>query len=204
MGIFGAVAKAALRGKGKSRARKAGDELYNARRRYTRSAQRYMKMAEGETGILSERYKELARGELKKALGTYEKEPTSKPVKDLMNRLGVGKQSAKGMDKERLVRESKRSLASSMKDSEVRREREARAILNSKIGHRIYGGTVSIWKGREDIDAAIMEHFGVDSMADVIDLLEQEIDIYQVEDVPETSSGDVVRMKIEQAAKRLG
>ena len=204
MGIFGAVAKAALRGKVKSRARKAGDELYNARRRYTRSAQRYMEKAESETGVLSERYKELARGELKKAIGTYEKEPTSKPVKDLMNRLGVGKQSAKGMDKEKLVRESKSSLESSLKDSEIRREREARAILNSKIGHRIYGGTVSIWKGREDIDAAIMEHFGVDSMADVIDLLEQEIDLYQVEDVPETSSGDVVRMKIEQAAKRLG
>ena len=204
MGIFGAIAKAALKGGARSRARKAGDELYNARRRYTRSAQRYMEKAENETGVLSERYKELARGELKKAIGTYEKEPTSKPVKDLMQRLGVGKQSAKGMDKEKLVRESKSSLESSLKDSEVRREREARAILNSKIGHRIYGGTVSIWKGREDIDAAIMEHFGVDSMADVIDMLEQEIDLYQAEDVPETSSGDVVRMKIEQAAKRLG
>ena len=73
----------------------------------------------------------------------------------------------------------------------MRRDQEAEAILNSPIGSRIYAGLVDVWakptiedgeikmrRTREDINNAIMEHFGVSPMMDVIEMLEQKVDLY--------------------------
>ena len=98
-----------------------------------------------------------------------------------------------------------------MKDPTVRREREARSILNSKIGKRIYGGLIEVWKtkssaGTEDFDRAaiepaILEHFGVESMADVLEILEKEINIYS--DPEQNEKYDDVRLMIEQFASKF-
>ena len=201
--------KAASRKRGGKTYDKPGDTTYNARRRFTRSAERYLEKAENSTGVLADRYRALARGELKNALETYEKEPKSQGVKRLMNKLGVSKSSRPLTPEKRdeLVQRSARSLESSKRDTDLRREREARSILNSKIGKRIYGGLVGVWRGeagegetfsRDKMDAAILDHFGVDSMADVLEILEQQVNLY---DNPESEERyDVVRLAVEQFA----
>lgn len=189
---------------------KPGDTLYNARRRFARSAERYAKKAEQSTGVLAERYRALARGELRNALDTYEKEPKSGTVKRLMKQLGMekGKRTTSPERKQELVTRSQYSLESA-KTPETRREREARSILNSKIGKRVYGGLVGVWRDsagssegfdRDAMDAAIMEYFNVDSMADVLDILETQVNLY---DMPESEERyDVVRLTIEQFTMR--
>lgn len=189
---------------------KPGDTLYNARRRFARSAERYLEQSDNSTGVEAERYKALARGELRNALDTYEKEPKSGIVKRLMNRLGMDKSARTPTPEKRreLVFKSRLSLESA-KTPEIRREREARSILNSKIGKRVYGGLVGVWRDsagsgegfdRDAMDAAIMEHFNVDSMADVLDILETQVNLY---DMPESEERyDVVRLTIEQFTMR--
>ena len=75
-----------------------------------------------------------------------------------------------------------------MKDPAIRREREARAILNnSKIGSRIMGGLVDVWRdaattiddfGNLSIDnskilPSLFDYFEVDNVADLLDTVEQ-------------------------------
>lgn len=189
---------------------KPGDTLYNARRRFARSAERYLEKADNSTGVEAERYKALARGELRNALDTYEKKPKSGLVKRLMNRLDMDKSARTPSPEKRreLVFKSRLSLESA-KTPEIRREREARSILNSKIGKRVYGGLVGVWRDsagsgdgfdRDAMDAAIMDYFNVDSMADVLDILETQVNLY---DMPESEERyDVVRLTIEQFTMR--
>lgn len=193
------------------RRRKKGDESWNARRRYQRSAERYLEKADNSSGVMADRYRELARGDLKRALDTYEKEPKASGIKRLMNRLSVSKpESAATPERRRqLIEESKTALEGSKLDPNVRREREARSILNSKIGKRIYGGLVDVWRekagegagfDRSAIEDAILEHFGVESMADVIEILEQEINLYA--DPEKEEKYDDIRLMVEQFAAR--
>lgn len=189
---------------------KPGDTLYNARRRFARSAERYAKKADETTGVLSERYRALARGELRNALDTYEKEPKSGLVKRLMGKLGVSKGSKTTTPEQRreLVRESANALESA-NTPDIRREREARSILNSKIGKRVYGGLVGVWRDktgigdnfdRDAMEQAILDHFNADSMADVLDILETQVNLY---DMPESEERyDIVRLTVEQFAMR--
>lgn len=67
-------------------------------------------------------------------------------------------------------------------DSVTRNARMDRAILNSPIGSRIYGGLEKIWnvegvntKNPAEINRAIMQYFGVDSMNKVMRIVEIEI-----------------------------
>lgn len=192
----------ALAKKAVTRKRKPGDDAWNARRRFARSAERYLEKAEKSQGALAGRYRELARGELKRALDTYEKEPTSKMIRGLMDKLGVSKSDKKPSPQRRaeVISKSRESLESSRGNIDARREREARAIMNSKVGKRIYAGLVGVWRGSDDIDQAIMDYFGTDNMADVLEALESEINIY---DDPESiEKYDDVRLIIEQFAAR--
>jgi hypothetical protein len=73
------------------------------------------------------------------------------------------------------------------RDEQVRREQEAKSIMSSEAGHRIYAGTIDVWQdsdypSRED---ALMAHFGVDTLMDVIELFEEELgeDLYAEEKV---------------------
>lgn len=91
-----------------------------------------------------------------------------------------------------------------------RREQEAQAILHSDVGSRIYAGTVEIWtddvsdvsgdvlrkKNVEDINKAIMEHFGVSSMMDVIELLEEKTGISLFANPESAEKYDIVTLAI--------
>ena len=67
-------------------------------------------------------------------------------------------------------------------DPATRNERLTRNILSSPVGSRIYGGLEKIWnvegvdtKSGAAIDKAIMDKFGVSSMSEVVDKLQDEV-----------------------------
>lgn len=186
-----------------ARKRKAGDIATNARKRYYRAAERYLKQANQSTGASAGRYRELARQKLEDAIGTYSKKTTqafSKPIQRLANELGIDLQAKREKAKSRsdasaskaqskLIETSDRSMASAIPTEDELREMQARAILNSPIGKRIIGGTVDIWRdaatvvgedGQYSIDKtkilpALFEHYEVDNLADLIEAIENEV-----------------------------
>lgn len=180
--IAGLVAKAATG----SRAMKAGDLAWNARRRYARQAERYAKQARGASGIEKSRLENLASSALEKALQTYEdpSKAKSRMITDLAKELDVRIPTRKPSDKRRsrAIDESEElALESSLSDDETRRELEAQSILSSDIGNRVYGALVDIWKDSDyaDRNQAIMDYFGAESMADVLQAIEDAgIDLY--------------------------
>lgn len=184
-----------------ARPKTQADSTYNARRRYYRAAERNLKKAESESGATAARYRQLAQQNLENAVATYgenvDPSKVSKPIKELsqkldfnINLVNTESRLTTKRDKEKIVRRSKSVLESNLQDEDVRREQQARALLNNEaIGTRIIGGLVDVWKdaatytdekGFEKVDnkkifPAIMEYFGVDSMAAVIDRLEEVI-----------------------------
>lgn len=191
-----------------ARAGKKSDSSYNARRRFVRLAERMVKKAKSTTGRVAERFKNQARAAIEKAAQLYERKADIKRSNgfiSLADELGVnldeymtlGEQNKR---REQLKQESLDATTTvidastgkrRMRSARERRDVEARAILNSPIGSRIYGGLVDVWaqptfkdgelvyrKGREEINRAIMDYFGVDSMMDVIELLEKETNLY--------------------------
>ena len=145
-----------------ARPEKPGDKFTNARKRYRRAAERYLKKAEQSSGITAERYRALAREDLKKALDTYDKSTTqafAKPIQTLAEKLGVNLSAKRKELKQksdtvasrlRTMREkdSRKRLESAMKDVEDRRQEEARVVFSSPIGQRIIGGLVDVWRDK--------------------------------------------------------
>lgn len=180
------LANIAEKGLKKARALRASDELRNARRRFAREADRYVKEANKYTGAVKERYENLAKRSLNKALQTYsENYPTSKYSKDIKALIDNFDSSTLSKvrrgDVQGLIKESFSSLKSADLD---RREEEASRIMSSSAGSRIYGATVNIWgdKAYKDRDKALMEYFGTDDMMGVIEKFEEEF--------PDTLYGD--------------
>ena len=157
-----------------ARARRKGDEAYNARRRYTRKAERYMKQADSSYGASRERYIELAKREAEKALSTYEKEPSFQKLSKGLQRVALETDAqfskpANDARRQEIISRSKRSLESNIKD---RREYEGRAIMSSSVGSRVIAALEPIWRdyasinpetGKTEIDwsaasKAIFEH----------------------------------------------
>ena len=159
------------------RAMKAADEMRNARRRFSRQAERYVNEARKAEGALRTRYENLARDALSDALSTYaEGTPASKygkDIKELLNTLGDVK-AHPSKTAEQLIRESYSQLRGASRADAVRRAKDAQSILNSPVGSRIYGATVDIWKGAPDINRALMEYFETDDMMGVIEKFESE------------------------------
>ena len=176
------------------REKRDSDETYNARRRYRRQAERFIKKADKSSGILKSRYEAQARNATINALSTYAKGQQPKGrVKQLTEMLGIDAKTvqqvafAKGMQSggvstglvSRLVQRSKQTLASA-----ETRDAMAKEILSTgNVGSRFYGGLVDIWgdtpEHREHPNQSILDFFGTDSMMDVIEDLEAEgIDLY--------------------------
>lgn len=212
--------------RGGKRAAKAGDEAYNARRRYTRAAQRYMKKADESTGAVAGRYRQLAKDNLASAMGTYDKSTTqkiSKPIQSLADRLGVDTAQARRNLKARtdssaeklrssLISEerSKKALAGTYEKAEERRQAEARAVIFSDdIGRRILGGTVEVWRdkatgenGKVDkkkILPALYEHFKVDNLADLLIQVENLVGDMLYSDVDSETMYETVKLTIANA-----
>lgn len=194
-----------------ARARKAGDAAYNARRRYGRQAQRYLKKAGQTSGASAERYRALAREAYENAMATYDpkqKQKISSRLIDVGRELGIDTQGARSefitkigeQRKQELIEKSKQALESALQDPEKRREREARILLSStSVGHKIMGGLVDVWINADDREQAILNYFGVDNLASVIDILEQKIGdaLYSSDDIGATYA--IVALQIQNA-----
>lgn len=193
--------KAASKAKNAVRSRKAGDDAYNARRRYQRSAERNLKKAEQSSGATAMRYRQLARDDLDKAMETYEQGTTqnfNKTITNLADQLGVDLQqqrrrmqsmkkgTADKLRESAISEEKSRTrLIANIEDDEARRQAEARQIMNSKIGSRIFGGLVDVWnkpdleiQGEHETDegkiyGALFDYFNVDNLADMLEKVEQ-------------------------------
>lgn len=175
------------------RARRESDDVYNARRRFRRQAERYIKKANQSSGTQKARYMQQARNSVMDAIATYEsgRKPRGK-VAEVAQQLGVtrGTMVARGFfhgaiqsdDTHELVLKSYSALA---KVGETRTQM-ARNLLQGNVGNRFYAGLSDIWagtaEGRRDPEAAIVKHFGVSSLMDVVEELEDAgIDIYTPE-----------------------
>ena len=155
------------------------DEIRNARRRYARQAERYEKAAAQASGIEASRKRQLARTSLEKAIELYDdpsKAGNNKAIRSLMDRLNprIASKSLSDASQRKAVLESTEFLVSAFKEPEKRAEKEAEILLSGDAGRYIYAATSEIWKGKENYpirDQMIMEHFGAESMADVMDMI---------------------------------
>lgn len=177
-----------------SRARKKSDDLYNARRRWRRAAERYLKKADASVGATKSRYEAQARHAVQNALLSYSVSKPRGVLGKLASRLGVDINESKAVirnmngkyDPVSYDMDSRSVLVGNQltSGSKAARDEMARNILSiGNIGSRFYGGLVEVWGGSEEGRAhpnrAIMRYFGVDSIMDVMEMLEDEgIDLY--------------------------
>lgn len=155
-----------------ARARRASDDVYNARRRYRRQAERYLKKAQLVSGAAKRRYERLAEQATEKAVSTYENESRIQgAVGKLAQRFNITKENqTQARRRTQNVRQSEQAL--SRLDT---RENQARSILSGNFGSLFYAGLIDIWRGRSDRDTAIKEYFGVSSLMDVLEGIEKAI-----------------------------
>lgn len=205
------------------RPRKTGDTSYNARRRYFRAAERDLKKAEGMSGASSARYRQLAKQNFMEALSTYDPSTTqkfSRPMLKLANEFGLDlDQYRKSQDKikddfrKRAIEESGSVLERNLRNDAIRREREARALLNDdRIGSRILGGFVDIWRedatvedpesGMLKVDntkilPSLYEYFGVDNLADMIEKVEEIVGDKLYSDADNDTMYEAVKLMIQ-------
>ena len=149
-----------------TRRKKQGDVSTNARKRYYRASERYLKKAEQASGANAQRYRQLAKQSFEDALATYDPANTqkySKPIQRLAGEFGYdldamrqlpesnaereSAMSRRARIQERIVRESEYVTETALKSDDVRREREAQTLFkNAEIGRRIIGGYVDVWR----------------------------------------------------------
>lgn len=173
---------------------KQADEAYNAQRRYRRAAIRHLNRSEELSGAAAARERQLAKTNYESALAISSGKDISKrsaEIQRLAAEFGYDPEtSTKTLRREDYINQSKFSLESSLTDENVRREQEARTLLNDDtIGSRILGGLVDVWRdtatvtdenGMSKIDnrkivPALLDYFKVDSLADMIDKIEESI-----------------------------
>ena len=205
--------------------RPTGDMATNARKRYYRQAERYLKQAIESTGAVAGRYRELARQKLNDAMETYSAKTTqkfSKPIQRIADELGIDlnarrekmqKRSYKTAEKRResAISESENLLVGNAPTGEDLRQAEARVILNSSIGQRIIGGTVDIWReaatykdsdGQYRVDKskiipALFEYYEVDNLADLLEAIEDEIGARLYKDPDSDEAYETVKLLLQ-------
>ena len=174
----GTAAKAAKA----SRAVKTADEVYNARRRYVRKAERYLKQAEQSYGAVHERYMFLAKNEAERALSTYDKEPNFQKLSKGLQKVALEtgaqfSEPANDYQREQLKERSKLTLET----KQNRQEHMEKRIMASTIGSRIIASLESVWSQYDsvkDAEPAIFEKLSressksINSWFDVIELYE--------------------------------
>lgn len=175
-----------------ARARKRSDDVYNARRRFRRQAERYIKKANETAGVAKNRYEAMARNALEKAIASYAGNKPQGRIAQLAEKLNITQarinvvRSHKAVTKEEranFINESRSALFTENKGKS--RDDMAKDILSDKnVASAFYGGLSDIWAntevGRENPNKAIMEYYGVESIMDIIEMLENAgVDIYK-------------------------
>ena len=187
------VAKA-TRASGKVRATEKGYNAYNARRRFTRAADKYLKKAETATGETAQRYRELARINLEDAISTYDPGTTqkfSKPIQRLTKEFGIDLEGQRSdwilkEDDTRRSRKLSKAIEKSFATQEStlnpdygpvipRSEYEAKQIMNA-YGDRIFGSLRDVWADvagdKQAVTKRIFEYFNSNSWNDVLNKME--------------------------------
>lgn len=179
--------------------RPTGDKATNARKRYYRASERYLKQSESMSGAAKERYRMLAKTEFEKALSTYSsntKQRFSKPMQRLADEFSIDLESRRETfmktDSARRLdtiseTKSRKSKATFLQDDEERKEFEAEQIFKTNVGSRIIGGLEDVWRDeavsvdeygnvsydRGKIFQAIKDFFKVDNLWQVLEKLEK-------------------------------
>ena len=239
-----AAKRAASKGVTKSgmlsaKSRKPGDDATIARKRFYRASERYLKQANQTSGVTSERFKQLARQNFEDALATYDptnKQRFSKPIQRLANEFGYDLESMRELPtdegsrnrliaqrqekQQRIIKDvSEYALDSSLRDPDIRRQREAEALMRSpEIGKRIIGGLSDVWKAevetyydpvsmKNKLDTSkiydvLFKHFGVNDLPSLLEKIEEQIgsDLYKAGD--KDMIYDTVRLELNKAAIR--
>lgn len=175
-----------------ARARKRSDDVYNARRRFRRQAERYIKKANETSGVAKNRYESMARNALEKAIASYAGNKPQGRIAQLAEKLNItqvrvdiirtNEIKTKG-GRANFIAESRSALFKYGKDKS--RDDMAKDILSDKnVASAFYGGLSDIWAntevGRENPNKAITEYYGVESIMDIIEMLENAgVDIYK-------------------------
>lgn len=175
-----------------ARARKRSDDVYNARRRFRRQAERYIKKANETAGVAKSRYEAMARNALEKAITSYAGNKPQGKIAQLAEKLNITQarvdiirtNEIKTKEyRENFITKSKSALFTSNKDKS--RDDMAKDILSDKnVASAFYGGLSGIWAntevGRENPNKAITEYYGAESIMDIIEMLENAgVDIYK-------------------------
>lgn len=200
-----------------SRARRAGDDAYNARKRYTRAAQRYLDKAKTAVGETKERFKQLAKQNFDSAMSTYDpstKQKFSKGIQNLADEFGIDLEGERGsMVRKRTEAERKSIIERSFSRLErnidpdigpkVRREQEAKILLSdSSIGRRVMGGLVDIWgefsKDPEKLMQSLFDYFKTDNFADIIEQIEQKLGDQLYQDPDSEEKYDSIKLAIQR------
>lgn len=183
-----------------ARARKRSDDVYNARRRYRRQAERYMREAEKSSGVQARRYRAAAKQVIESAQALYAK--GSKPqgrVAEVAEELGSQQQVFSERRRTEAMQRSREALVSRTDTVDA----VARAILSTNIGSRIYGGLVEVWRGKPDREQAIMEFFGVDSLSQVLERVEEIApELYDVGETSDSVVYDAVTVRLQAHVAR--
>lgn len=172
---------------------RSSDETYNARRRFVRAAIRNLDKAKEAVGAAAARFRQLAKTNYESAIALY---GSSKPAKKSANvrrledEFGFDTEIVNTANRDDAIERSFNVLESSLSNVDIRREQEARTLLNDPvIGSRILGGLVDVWKDKatvtdsnglakvdnKKIIPALLDYFKVDNLADMIEKLEQSI-----------------------------
>jgi hypothetical protein len=182
-----------------ARARKRSDDIYNARRRFRRQAERYIKKANETAGVAKNRYESMARNALEKAIASYAGNKPQGKIAQLAEKLNItqarinivrANKAVTKEDRANFIIESKSALFKANKDKS--RDDMAKDILSDKnVASAFYGGLSDIWAnnevGRENPNKAITEYYNVESIMDVIEMLENAgVDIYKPSENGET------------------
>ena len=179
-----------------ARAHRKSDNAYNARRRFRRQAERYERKANETSGAAAARYRGLAAQAAENALATYENKSARDKgrISELASRVGASVPE-RTPDLNKLESKSLELVG----NAEDLREAEAKAILSrGNIGSRFYGGLVEVWQGKSNINQAIKEHFGVDNLMDVLEILEGVANIYTEPDETTNPSDGLSTLEIQR------
>ena len=220
--VLGFIAKAAAKKgtkKAAARARKAGDDAYNARRRFKRAAERYLKRADETAGETAQRYRELARQNFESAVSTYSsetKQDVSAGMKRLASEFGVDLEGQRGdwltkktkVQRDKIIERSYTQLEGTLSPEigpDIRSEFEAKAIINDKdIGTRIWGGLSDIWGDAKiaERQQKIFDYFGVNSWSEVVEQIEKKVgdSLYDKSDSSEWY--DTVKLELQKMVKQ--
>ena len=183
-----------------ARTHKNSDDVYNARRRFRRQAERYIKKANETSGVAKNRYESMARNALEKAITSYAGNKPQGRIAQLAEKLNITQarihivRAKKAVTKEgraNFIAESKSTLFTEENKGKSRDNMAKNILSDQNVAASFYGGLSGIWAGseagRKNPNQAIIDYFNTEienfhaeSIMDIIEYFENAgINIYK-------------------------